>query len=95
MNGILFLPRVTEADGEGTERRGCARHAWSALEPEHDSQKSGSRHRHPLLDLMPRDRQLVGAGTMVASETGDLLVPFKLVAGACNQRYLQLWSGAA
>ncbi len=28
-------------------------------------------------------------------ETGDLLVQIKLVAGACNQRYLQLWSGAA
>jgi len=27
--------------------------------------------------------------------TGDLLVPVQLVAGACNQRYLQLWSGAA
>jgi hypothetical protein len=28
-------------------------------------------------------------------ETGDLLVQIKLVAGACNQRYLQLWNGAA
>jgi hypothetical protein len=28
-------------------------------------------------------------------DTGDLLVQIKLVAGACNQRYLQLWSGAA
>jgi hypothetical protein len=28
-------------------------------------------------------------------ETGDLLVQIKLVAGACNRRYLQLWSGAA
>ena len=37
---------VTETDREGTERRGCARPAWSALEPEHDSRKSGARHRH-------------------------------------------------
>lgn len=28
-------------------------------------------------------------------DTGDLLVQIKLVAGASNQRYLQLWSGAA
>jgi hypothetical protein len=28
-------------------------------------------------------------------DTGDLLVQMKLVAGARNQRYLQLWSGAA
>jgi site-specific DNA recombinase len=28
-------------------------------------------------------------------DTGDLLVQIQLVAGACNQRYLQLWSGAA
>jgi site-specific DNA recombinase len=28
-------------------------------------------------------------------ETGDLLLQIKLVAGACDRRYLQLWSGAA
>jgi hypothetical protein len=28
-------------------------------------------------------------------ETGDLSLQIKVVAGACNQRYLQLWSGAA
>jgi site-specific DNA recombinase len=28
-------------------------------------------------------------------DTGDLLVQIKLVAGARNRRYLQLWSGAA
>jgi hypothetical protein len=28
-------------------------------------------------------------------ETGDLIVEMKLVAGACNRRYLQLWRGAA
>ena len=28
-------------------------------------------------------------------DTGDLMLQIKLVAGACNQRYLQLWSGAA
>ena len=28
-------------------------------------------------------------------DTGDLMVQIKLVAGARNQRYLQLWSGAA
>jgi len=28
-------------------------------------------------------------------ETGDLLLQIQLVAGAGNQRYLQLWSGAA
>jgi hypothetical protein len=33
--------------------------------------------------------------TMRSPETGDLMVQIKLVAGACNRRYLQLWSGAA
>jgi hypothetical protein len=28
-------------------------------------------------------------------DSGDLLVQIKLVAGACNRRYLQLWSVAA
>jgi hypothetical protein len=28
-------------------------------------------------------------------ETGDLELQIMMVAGACNQRYLQLWSGAA
>ena len=28
-------------------------------------------------------------------DAGDLLMPVQLVAGACNRRYLQLWSGAA
>ncbi len=28
-------------------------------------------------------------------DTGDLLVQIQMVAGARNQRYLQLWSGAA
>jgi hypothetical protein len=26
-------------------------------------------------------------------ETGDLMFQIEMVAGACNQRYLQLWSG--
>jgi site-specific DNA recombinase len=33
--------------------------------------------------------------TKRSPETGDLLVPVQLVAGARNRRYLQLWSGAA
>jgi hypothetical protein len=28
-------------------------------------------------------------------ESGDLLLQIAMVAGACNGRYLQLWSGAA
>ena len=28
-------------------------------------------------------------------ETGDLSLQVVMVAGACNQRYLHLWSGAA
>jgi hypothetical protein len=28
-------------------------------------------------------------------ETGDLSLQVSMVAGACNRRYLQLWSGAA
>ena len=31
----------------------------------------------------------------VYKETGDLSLQVEMVAGACNQRYLQLWSGAA
>jgi len=33
--------------------------------------------------------------TKRSPDTGDLMVQIKLVAGACNRRYLQLWSGAA
>jgi site-specific DNA recombinase len=33
--------------------------------------------------------------TTRSPESGDLVVPVQLVAGACNRRYLQLWSGAA
>jgi hypothetical protein len=33
--------------------------------------------------------------TRRSPETGDLLVPVQLVAGARNQRYLQLWCDAA
>jgi site-specific DNA recombinase len=33
--------------------------------------------------------------TKRSPETGDLFVPVQLVAGACNQRYLQLWLVAA
>jgi hypothetical protein len=32
--------------------------------------------------------------TKRSPETGDLLVPVQLVAGACNHRCLQRWSGA-
>jgi hypothetical protein len=33
--------------------------------------------------------------TKRSPDTGDLMVQIKLVAGARNRRYLQLWSGAA
>jgi hypothetical protein len=33
--------------------------------------------------------------SMRSPDTGDLLVQIKVVAGACNQRYLQLWRTAA
>ncbi len=36
-----------------------------------------------------------GGNAKRSPDTGDLCVPMKLVAGARNQRYLQLWSGAA
>ncbi len=36
-----------------------------------------------------------GGKTNRSPETGDLFVPVQVVAAACNQRYLQLWSGAA
>ena len=32
--------------------------------------------------------------TKRSPETGDLLVPIQMVAGACNHRYLQLWNDA-
>ena len=33
--------------------------------------------------------------TKRSPETGDLLVPIQMVAGARNRRYLELWNGAA
>ncbi|MGB2715421.1 MAG: hypothetical protein WBC51_14665 [Vicinamibacterales bacterium] len=37
----------------------------------------------------------VAQQTKRSPETGDLSMPVQMVAGACNQRYLQLWRGAA
>jgi site-specific DNA recombinase len=37
----------------------------------------------------------VAQQTKRSPETGDLSMPVQMVAGARNQRYLQLWSGAA
>jgi hypothetical protein len=37
----------------------------------------------------------VAQQTKRSPETGDLVVPVQMVAGACNRRYLPLWSGAA
>jgi hypothetical protein len=37
----------------------------------------------------------VAQKTTRSPETGDLVMPVQMVAGARNQRYLQLWSGAA
>ena len=37
----------------------------------------------------------VAQQTKRSPESGDLIVPVQMVAGACNRRYLQLWSGAA
>jgi hypothetical protein len=36
-----------------------------------------------------------GEDSKRSPDTGDLLLQIKLVAGACNQRYLQLWRAAA
>ena len=34
-------------------------------------------------------------GSKRSPDTGDLMIQIKLVARACNQRYLQLWNVAA
>jgi site-specific DNA recombinase len=40
---------------------------------------------------------MLGAATNAkrSPETGDLSLQVEMVEGACNRRYLQLWSGAA
>jgi hypothetical protein len=82
----------------------------SALQRE-DTRLEASEMLRGLIDsivLMPEKGQLrielrgnlaamltAAQQTKRSPETGDLLVPVQLVAGARNQRYLQLWSGAA
>ena len=82
----------------------------SALQRE-DARLEASEMLRGLIDsivLMPDEGQLrielrgnlaamltAAQETKRSPDTGDLLVPVQLVAGACNQRYLQLWSGAA
>jgi site-specific DNA recombinase len=52
---------------------------------------------HLRIELRGNLAAMVAAAqhTKRSPETGDLFVPIQLVAGACNQRYLQLWSGVA
>jgi site-specific DNA recombinase len=82
----------------------------SALQRE-DTRLEASEMLRGLIDsivLTPEEGQLrielrgnlaamltVAQQTKRSPETGDLLVPVQLVAGARNRRYLQLWSGAA
>jgi hypothetical protein len=51
----------------------------------------------PQIELKGNLAAMLGATvqTKRSPETGDLFVPIQLVAGACNQRYLQLWRGVA
>jgi site-specific DNA recombinase len=81
----------------------------SALQRE-DTRLEASEMLRGLIDsivLMPEKGQLrielrgnlaamltAAKKTRRSLETGDLLMPVQLVAGARNQRYLQLWSGA-
>jgi hypothetical protein len=82
----------------------------SALQSE-DTRLQASEMLRGLIDsivLIPEDGQLrielrgnlaamltAAQKTTRSPESGDLVVPVQLVAGARNQRYLQLWSGAA
>jgi hypothetical protein len=45
--------------------------------------------------LLKGDLAAMLAAASPKSDPDDLRRQVKLVAGACNQRYLQLWSGAA
>ena len=67
---------------------GCPRELDRALEKRVSDHEVG-RDRN-LAAMLAAAQQ-----TKRSPETGDLFVPIQLVAGACNQRYLQLWSGAA
>jgi DNA invertase Pin-like site-specific DNA recombinase len=82
----------------------------SALQRE-DTRLEASEMLRGLIDsivLVPDDGQLrielrgnlaamltAAQQTKRSPESGDLIVPVQMVAGACSQRYLQLWSGAA
>jgi hypothetical protein len=79
----------------------------SALQRE-DTRLQASEMFRGLIDsivLTPEDGQLrielrgnlaemltAAQKTKRSPETGDLLVPVQMLAGVCNQRYLQLWN---
>ena len=79
---------------ESEESRAAAREAIRALiesillEPDGDELKITLKGDLAGMLSAARDSKR-------SPDTGDLMVQIKLVAGACNQRYLQLWSGAA
>jgi hypothetical protein len=74
--------------GRGNSEQRAIRRAPRVLEPDGDQLKITLKGDLEGMLSAARDNKR-------SPDTGDLLFQIKLVAGACNQRYLQLWSGAA
>src|SRR3954466_11441318 len=65
--------------------------------PSRGSEDSRSGEPRLRIELKGNLAAMLGAAQNAkrSPETGDLSLQVVMVAGACNQRYLQLWSGAA
>ena len=79
--------------GDTCEDRGPARRSSGdeiVVTPDGSRQGLGIELRGNLAAMLGATVQ-----TKRSPESDDLSLQVSLVAGACNQRYLQLWSGAA
>ena len=86
--GSLCL--ALESEESRTGAREAIRALIEAIQLEPDGDKLKITLKGDLAGMLSAARD-----SKRSPDTGDLMVQIKLVAGACNQRYLQLWRGAA
>jgi hypothetical protein len=92
----LYRQKVTTL-AQALERSDTRPEATEPLRGLIDAITLTPEHGTLAIDLKGNLAAMLSAATNAkrSPDTGDLLVQIKLVAGARNQRYLQLWSGAA
>jgi DNA invertase Pin-like site-specific DNA recombinase len=74
-NGVVSTGEREIVPDEAEIVRRCARPAWSALEPEHDSRKSGAWHRHSPQRAVHRTSGVESAAVPKGSRDGQACRP--------------------